>query len=253
MFRRFESDSLHSRRGDDGKPLRGSLLARPLPERLWSLLHRFKADWRLLAPLLFLNLAGMVFGYYYYWQVGQFDPASRYYQPVWTWPLVADSPNAVLLFFVAAVAYRLTGWRNKWLDAFAFTLNVYVGCWTTFLFLAYPERMGTFDYASVADGNANPILFLAHMGMPLQAFVLARDLRNDRWSMAAMATVVAALAVYVFVDYWGPVLHPAPFLHPGDDLLHTGSPWIMVLAALAWLAVVGRSLRARAAPGTPPP
>ncbi|HJQ93776.1 MAG TPA: DUF1405 domain-containing protein [Candidatus Thermoplasmatota archaeon] len=209
-----------------------------MSERPWSTLHRFKTDWRLLAPLLVLNLAGMVFGYYYYWQVGQFDPSSPYYQPPWTWPLVADSPNAVLLFFVATLAYRLRQWRNRWLDAFAFTLNVYVGCWTTFLFLAYPDRMGTFDYASVADGNANPILFLAHMGMPLQAFVLARDMRTDRWSIPALATVLAVLTTYIVVDYWGPVLHPAPFLHPGDGLLHAWSPWIMVAAGLAWLALV---------------
>ncbi|MHB1261070.1 MAG: DUF1405 domain-containing protein [Thermoplasmatota archaeon] len=220
-----------------------------MPERLWSLLHRFKTDWRLLAPLLFMNLAGMVFGYYYYWQVGQFDPSSPYYEPVWTWPLVADSPNAVLLFFVAALAYKLSQWRNKWLDAFAFTLNIYVGCWTTFLFLAYPDRMGTFDYASIATGNANPILFLAHMGMPLQAFVLAQDMRSDKWSMPAIGAVVAALAVYVFVDYWGLHIHPAPFLHdpgttddwfqwPLDRLLHLGSPLLMVGAAIAWLATL---------------
>lgn len=222
--------------------------------RPWSLLHRFKTDWRLLAPLLALNLAGMVFGYYYYWQVGQFDPSSEYYEPVWTWPLVADSPNAVLLFFVAALAYRLTGWRNRWLDAFAFTLNVYVGCWTTFLFLAYPDRMGTFDYASVASrGNANPILFLAHMGMPLQAFVLAQDMRKDRWSFPALAAVVAVLAAYIAVDYWGPVLHPAPFLHPGDDLLHAGSPWLMAGAVALWLALVWPRPTSRASPGTPPP
>ncbi|MFA5944246.1 MAG: DUF1405 domain-containing protein [Candidatus Thermoplasmatota archaeon] len=214
---------------------------------LWSSLHRFKSDWRLLAPLLALNLAGLVFGYYYYAEVGQFDfghltcgpDANEFCQPVWTWPLVADSPNAVLLFFVAALAYRLTGWRNKWLDAFAFTLNVYVGCWTTFLFLAYPDRMGTFDYASIAErGNANPILFLAHMGMPLQALVLVQDMRKDPWSILPLLAVPAALAAYIAVDYWGPMLHPAPFLHPDDAILHAGSPWLMVGAALAWLLVV---------------
>lgn len=257
MFRRFESDSLHSthrmtatvghgRGPRSANPYAAAPLARPLSGRLWSLLHRFKTDWRLLAPLLALNLAGLIFGYYYYAQVGQFDfshlscgpGANRYCQPWWSWPLVADSPNAVLLFFVATLAYRLTQWRNKWLDAFAFTLNVYVGCWTTFLFLAYPERMGTFDYASVATGNANPILFLAHMGMPLQAFVLARDMRSDAWRLPAISTVLAVLAAYIFVDYWGPVLHPAPFIHPGDDLLHAGSPWLMVGAGVAWLALV---------------
>mgnify|MGYP001582133313 CR=1 FL=1 len=213
----------------------------------WQVLHRFKSDWRLLGPLMALNLVGLVFGYYYYSDVGQFDfahltcspGANEFCEPVWTWPLVADSPNAVLLFMVAALAFKLTGWRNKWLDAFAFTLNIYVGCWTTFLFLAYPDRMGTFDYASITErGNANPILFLAHMGMPLQALVLVQDMRKDRWSLLPLLTVPAGLAVYIAVDYGGPMLHPAPFLHPDDAVLHAGSPWLMVGAALAWLLVV---------------
>lgn len=203
-------------------------------------LHRFKSDWRLLVPLLLVNVAGMAFGWYYYYDVGQFDPASRYFEPYWSWPLVSDSPNAVALFFVAALAYRLTGWRNRWLDAFAFTLNIYVGLWTTFLFLAYAETMGTFDWSRVPDGHANPVLFIAHMGMPLQAFVLLQDMRRDAWRPLPILAVLAALAVYIGVDYWGPVWHPAPFLHPDDAVLHAGSPLLMGVAAAAWLAVVLR-------------
>ena len=196
-----------------------------------DLLQRFKSDWRLLGPLMTLNLLGLVFGYYYYADVGQFDlghlacgtGANRYCTPVWDWPLVADSPNAVLLFMVAAIAYKVAGWRSKWLDAFAFALNVYVGCWTTFLFLAYPSTLGTFAWSSVAHGNANPVLFVAHMGMPLQAFVLARDLRRDAWTWGPVAAILAGLAAFVYVDYWGPHLHPAPFLHAAgvaDDWVH---------------------------------
>lgn len=219
-----------------------------MADRFWAMLHRFKADWRLLAPLLLLNLAGMVFGWYYYTDVGQFDlahlscgdGATEHCQPWWTWPLVADSPNAVLLFFVAALAYRLTGWRNRWLDAAAFILNVYVGLWTTFLFLAYPGRMGTFDFASVPDGNANPVLFISHMGMPLQALVLAKDMRTDRWPIVPLLGVLLAAILYIFVDYWGPMLHPAPFLHPDDDILHATSPFLMLGALTLWLATAVR-------------
>ena len=247
-----------------------------MSDRLWSTLHRFKTDWRLLGPLLALNLAGMVFGYYYYRQVGQFDldalacgdGAHRFCEPWWSWPLVADSPNAVLLFFVATLAYKIAGKRSKVLDALAFTLNVYVGCWTTFLFLGYPSEMGTFDYASVvADGNANPVLFIAHMGMPLQALVLVKDMEGDRWTVPAVGGVLAFLALYTFVDYWGPHIHPAPFLHdpgttddwvgwPLDRLLHLGSPLLMLGAGVLWLTLGVRRARratARAATGTPPP
>jgi uncharacterized membrane protein YpjA len=243
------------------------------PGGAWRLLRRFRTDWRLLGPLLALNLVGLVFGYYYYAQVGQFDlshlscgeGATRFCEPWWSWPLVADSPNAVLLFIVAVLASKLTGNRSKWLDAFAFTLNVYVGCWTTFLFLSYPTEMRTFDYASVASGNANPVLFIAHMGMPLQALVLAQDMRKDTWRLPGTALVLATLAVYIWVDYWGPHFHPAPFLHdPGttddwanwalDRLLHLGSPLLMVGSALAWVAILGGwRVRDRAATGTPPP
>ena len=215
---------------------------------LASALQRFKTDWRLLVPLLLANLAGMVFGWYYYADVGQFDlshlncgpGANEYCQPWWTWPLVADSPNAVLLFFVAVLAYKLTGWRNKWLDASAFILNIYVGSWTTFLFLSYPDRMGTFDWGSVAQGNANPVLFLAHMGMPLQAFVLAPDMRRDVWHLPKSLLMELCAAIYIAVDYWGPMLHPAPFLHPDDRALHIGSPILMVVAVVAWWSVKAR-------------
>lgn len=218
----------------------------------WSELARFREDTRLLAPLLAVNLGGLVFGYYYYWQVGQFDPSSRFYQPPWTWPLVADSPNAVLLFMVATAASRWAGWRSRWLDAAAFVLNVYVGLWTTALFLLYPDRMGTFAWASVPGGNANPVLFVAHMGMPLQALVLVRDLRRDAWGWLPLAAFAAGLLVYVAVDYAGPVLHPAPFLHPGDAALHAVSPVLMLAAFAAW-AVLARPLRGRGARGSPPP
>lgn len=223
---------------------------------LAATLHRFKSDWRLLVPLLLVNLAGMVFGWYYYADVGQFDfshmtcadGANAYCQPWWTWILVADSPNAVALFFIATLAYKLTGWRNQWLDGFAFILNIYVGLWTTFLFLAYSDEMGTFDYAAVAEGNANPVLFIAHMGMPLQSFVLLQDLHKDKWPNSGILAVLAILAVYIAVDYWGPILHPAPFLHPDDAVLHMGSPVLMLLAASVWLAtlVAGRAAQLKA-------
>ena len=226
--------------------------------RLARALQRCKTDWRILAPLLLANLAGMVFGWYYYADVGQFDfghlacgdGANEHCEPWWTWPLVADSPNAVLLFFVATLAYKLTGWRSRWLDTGAFVLNVYVGLWTTYLFLTYPDRMGTFDWGSVAEGNANPVLFIAHMGMPLQAFVLVPDMKTDAWRLPETLLVEAAAAIYIAVDYWGPVLHPAPFLHPGDRLLHVGSPWLMVVAVVLWW--FARPIKGRRPRGTTP-
>jgi uncharacterized membrane protein YpjA len=207
----------------------------PAPVSVWALLHRFKTDWRFAAPLLVANAIGMGYGWYYYFEVGQFDLTSRYYTDWWWWPLVADSPNAVLLFFVSVLVFKLTGRRSRLFDSLALTLNLYVGLWTTYLFLSYPDVMGTFDW-----GSTNNILFFTHIGMPLQALVLVHDLLRDQFSPGTVAFVLAFLAFYIYVDYWGPHLHPAPFLHDrgGDRLLHLGSPWLMVASAAAWLAVL---------------
>lgn len=216
----------------------------------WSLLHRFKADWRLLAPVLLLAALGMGYGWYFYVDVGQFRPGSPYFEPYWTWPLVADSPNAVLVWVVAVLAYKVWGWRHWLLDAMAFSLNLYVGLWTTYLFLAYPDRMGTFDWVTVPDGNANPVLFVSHMGMPLLGLVLVRDLLDDPRPWPWLAGMLAFLALFVGVDYWGLHLHPAPFLHPDDGLLHAGAPWLMAVTAAGLAAVWwGARHRARAADG----
>lgn len=214
---------------------------------VWDFFHQFKTKWHWVAPILAIDAIGMAFGWYYYWDVGQFDPSSRYYEHWAWWPLVADSPNAVLLFFLSLLIYKTTGKRYRALDWSAFILNVYVGLWTTYLFLAYPERMGTWEW-----GGTNNILFFSHMGMPLQAMVLVRDLRKDvRPPLVAAGAVVAAAAIYIGVDYWGPHIHPAPFLHDGsgDAVLHAGSPWLMVVAVAAWAVVV---FTTRARPRTTP-
>lgn len=210
---------------------------------MWEFFHGFKASRRWALALMVPNLVGIGFGYYYYWSVGQFDPASPHFRsPAW-WPFVADSPTAVVLMSASLLLYAFGGRRSRVLDAVAFTAMVYVGLWTTFLFLAYPAELGTFRL-----GSTNNLLFLSHMGMPLEALLLVRDLRRDAWAWWAAGGVAAWNLLNLALDYWGPHLHPAPFLHDAahlppatsasDALLHSASPWIMVftLAAWAWVA-----------------
>lgn len=199
----------------------------------WSLLHRFRTDGRLTAALMVPNLAGIVFGYYYYWDVGQFDPSSAYHEPVWTWPLVADSPNAVVLMSIVLVGWHF-GLRNRVLDALAFVHMAYVGLWTTYLFLSYPDQLGTFDWASVGEGNANPVLFLSHMGMPLEALVLVPSLRG-RFRCPGVAAMALWGAVFLWADYGAPALRPAPFVDAGPELW-IGSTILMAVCVAAFWA-----------------
>jgi uncharacterized membrane protein YpjA len=196
-------------------------------------LDRLKTIRWLVLAILAVDLIAMVYGWYYYVEVGQFVTSSLYYVHWSLWWLVSDSPNAVLLFFVAIGLYLFTGWRNKWLDAFAFILNIYVGFWTSLLFLLYPEWLGTFDW-----GSTNNILFFAHLGMPAQAFMLAQGLRGDDWKWQPLAVIAASLTAYIGVDYWWLNIHPAPFIHPNDATLHWASPLLMLGVFAVFLATV---------------
>ncbi len=221
-------------------------------ERLWEFLHQFKADRRLVAALMLANLAGIGFGYYYYWDVGQFNPGTACrvdhsgdscFDEPWWWPFLADSPNAVLLLSLSLVLYQF-GRRSRLLDSMALIANIQVGLWTTFLFLSYPEQLGTWEW-----GSTNNILFFAHMGMPLEALVLARDLRRDAipWWMAAV--VPAWFGINLAFDYLGdpwPHIHPAPFI-ADHGALGIYTPIMTIVVVAAWFALVWRGLGAATA------
>jgi len=249
-------------------PLDGGDAAPGRFDRALRFLRLFRLRWWALAPILVADALGILYGYYYYASPGeQFDlghlacgpgAVQQYCQPVWLWPLVADSPNAVLVAVVAVLLFRLAGWRSKWLDAAALVLNVYVGLWTATLFLSYPDEMGTFQW-----GSTNSILFVTHLGMPLQGLTFAWDVRRDRWRWTEAAVLLLGCAAFVWVDYWGPRLHPAPFVAsfahdhvvglPGDAWLAIVSPALMLGAVAVWLALArpGAAKAARDAERTP--
>lgn len=194
-------------------------------------MHRFKTDWRLTAALMVPNLFGIVFGYYYYFDVGQFDPASTYFQPVHWWPFVADSPNAVLLMSASLLLYRFGGRRSRLLDSLAFLHMVYVGLWTTYLFLSFPDPLGSFDW-----GSTNNILLFSHMGMPLEALVLVPDLARDVIQAWHGATAAAWMALNWWLDYGALSLRPAPFLDTGTGFA-VGSALLALFTTALWCLV----------------
>lgn len=225
--------------------------------RFEALLDRLKNNRTFVLALMVPNAIGIVFGYYYYFEAGQFDPSSRYFRSVGWWPFVSDSPNAVLVMSVALLLWTFGRRRSRILDAFAFTMMLYVGLWTTFLFLAYAQDMGTFDFPGVLHGHNNPLLFVSHMGMPLEALLLAPRLRRDAPSWGVAGLAVAWNLLNVALDYAGPHLHPAPFLHdrarceapqaahlvppassPCDTLLHAGSFALMAATLAAFVLLV---------------
>lgn len=144
-------------------------------------------------PVVLINLAGTVFGFWFY----RFQFTET---PVWLWPLVADSPIAT---FVIAVAFTLwaLGRPNEYVTAVAFFGNIIFGLWTAWVLVTAWE-------ASVAQSGLGMHLFLvgSHLAMVVQALVL------HRISAFRLRPIIVATAVYTVnlaVDYFLPLTGPA--------------------------------------------
>ncbi|WP_049889364.1 DUF1405 domain-containing protein [Natronolimnohabitans innermongolicus] len=168
----------------------------PVPKTLEDLGLRFA--WLVVA----INLAGTVFGFWYY--SGQFSET-----PAAMWPWIPDSPMATLLIALAIAAWKL-GHELPWLTALAFFGNIILGLWTPYTLLVFHET-----YLAQTDFLMYQFLFWSHLAMVVQAFVLHRITDFPVWGVAV------ALVWYtsnVIVDYFIPVLEGPHGVH------HTSIP-----------------------------
>lgn len=161
------------------------------PGRLFhAVAHRCGFWW----TLLFVNLGGSLYGFWWYRN-------QLLSTPWWQWPLVPDSPGATFLLMLW-LAFRLAGtnWKRtaiQVLGAIAFVSNMKYGLWTAVVLSAAGIRYG-WEWEFV-------YLTLSHLGMWLQGFIFAR--------FYAPGTVAAAVALlYMWgqdlVDYRILMTHP---------------------------------------------
>lgn len=142
-----------------------------------------------------INLVGIVYGFYYYRE--QFLTTPWYW-----WPIVPDSPLAVLWAELALLAFWLKR-ESPLLNALAFIGNVQVGLWTVYVLLAYAPEFGTYSF------NLNTILLGAHAAMAVLALIFAQGLRaaravRGRGPILAIAAAAAYYAINDAFDYFGP-------------------------------------------------
>lgn len=108
----------------------------------------------LFLPLIMVNILGAVYGFY--WYRHQLQATPWYY-----WPVVPDSPLAVLFFTLVLVnIYR--GRRSHWLEAFGYLAMLKYGLWTPLVLVQAGVAAGNFDFESLH-------LSLSHLGMALEA------------------------------------------------------------------------------------
>ncbi len=205
----------------------GDLAKHPFWVFMASLRERHWAFWSLTAA----NLAGIIGGYYFYWDVGQFDPSSRFYVDWWFWPFVSDSPNAVVLMQISLSLWYFGRKRSKILDSLAFIHMTYVGMWTTYIFTSEPSQFGTYEL-----GSTNNILFVTHMGMPLEALILVGPLWRDRFGWGMVVGLAGWIALNLWLDYGSMALRPAPGVEV-HELFWLGSTGLFAIALTWWLVV----------------
>jgi uncharacterized membrane protein YpjA len=216
--------------------------------------HHFKRTpgWAVLIALI--NLVGIAYGFYYYRE--QFGIT-----PWWWWPLVPDSPLAVLWAELALLAYWLKR-QSAVLDALAFVGNVQVGLWTCYVLLAYAPSFGTLDFLAGGPVRLNTVLLVGHLGMAVLALIFvqglrARRARSPRSALVGIGVAAAYYLVNDVIDYFGPDYVGRgcglrPYTVPCDPAMEPLLAAVtlgLTLAAAAALLLATRPPRAARAPG----
>lgn len=141
------------------------------------------ADRSFLILLLFVNIAGTIYGYYWYgWQLAETPPIFI--------PFVPDSPTASLFFVFVLIAFLL---KKNWpfIEALAIVTLVKYGIWAVVMNLLVYFVQGKLD-------TAGYMLMASHFSMALEGILYAPFYRFQ-WKHL----IVAAIWVLhdVVIDY----------------------------------------------------
>lgn len=176
-----------------------------LAELLDELWHR---PWRssLVWPIIIINLAGSLYGYYWY-------RAQLAETPLALWPVVPDSPLSTTLFTLALIAV-LSGRRPGLLAAVACATCIKYGLWAAGINIHFWWAGGDFTWI-------NAMLLLSHLGMAVEGFIFLRVLPLSG------RVVLGTTLWMVFNDYMDYLrgCHPHLFM-PGQEI------FAMILAAV---------------------
>ena len=155
----------------------------PIPAPLERL--AFKLVW----PIVFINLLGTAFGFWYY--LPQFST-----EPFLMLPFVPDSPVATLFFALSLGLWKL-GKNSIWISSIAFIGCIKLGLWTPYVLLMF------FSDFSYLPPLMYHFLFWSHLAMALQAFLI---FRYTTFSLVAISVGFSWHFFNDIVDYFIPLI-----------------------------------------------
>jgi uncharacterized membrane protein YpjA len=143
---------------------------------LRKIIETINSDRRLLISVLLINVAGSLFGLYYYWD-------QLMMTPWYLWLAVPDCP-LYTFFMIFALLFILRGKPSDTLNTVtAVGLSMY-GTWTVIVLLYFSEI-----YFAPANALMSSGLWLSHAGMALEGFLLLPYLTKVRpfsWAITAL-------------------------------------------------------------------
>jgi uncharacterized membrane protein YpjA len=192
-----------------GEPLRSYIAGATVGERALNFLSAFREVWPLAIVVTVINIGGVAYGIYYYWDQLLATPA-------YLLPFVPDSPaGPFLLILVYALWWFRGKRRSPVLELFAFVWLLKYSIWTMLAFGLYADYFFTPERAQLST-----TLFWFHFGEGLEAGILLKGMQFPRPSWAAFAMFWILLGD--FCDY---ALDTHPRLPVG-------------LSAFAWVPVI---------------
>ena len=170
----------------------------PLPNRLEEIALRLV--WVVVA----VNLAGTVFGFWYY----RFQ---LFNSQLVIWPAVPDSPLATLFMVASLLSWKI-GKNRNWIHALAFVGNLKYGFWVVVVQLAINDVLATGD-------PYHWFLLVSHFGMGLQAFIIYR---YAEFTVPAVGVASLWFTFNDVVDYFLPLVGDYHHTYFGPRLVNAG-------------------------------
>ena len=145
-------------------------------EVIFRLIDRITSSRKLLVAILLINIAGSLFGLYYYWE-------QLLMTPWYLWLAVPDCPLYTFFMIFALLLILLKKPSNTLNTITAVGLAMY-GAWTTIVLLYFGEL-----YFNPANALMSAGLWISHFGMGLEGFLLLPYLTRAKpisWAITAI-------------------------------------------------------------------